>query len=258
MELDAARLGSLQLLITYDDAAGLAVDVPLDAFFGVREQVAPFETLPLRVQHVDGTWELACYLPMPFATGARVAIRDDGDEPVSIRVSVGAERVQPVGPWGYLHASFHAVEGPQPEGSQFEFVRAMGRGRYVGTFLFAAGTSDQRPGEISASLNILEGNDTATIDGEPRVLGTGTEDYFNGGFYFAGGAFSSPFAAANYVKGGVNNDPGIVSCCRWHILSDALDFQSSFALRFQYGNDNPQIVVRYAAVAYYYLDRAGP
>ena len=195
---------------------------------------------------------------MPYVAGTQIVLRNDAAESLSLRTSVGVDPALPAEPWGYLHASFHAVTGPQPDGAQFEVLSTTGRGRYVGTFLFAAGKTDHRPGELGASLNILEGNDTATIDGEPRILGTGTEDYFNGGFYFARGPFDAPFSAANYVKGGIDNDPGIVSCCRWHILSDAIDFQSSFELRFQYGNDNPAIVARYAAVAYYYLDRPEP
>jgi len=49
-----------------------------------------------------------------------------------------------------------------------------------------------------------------------------------------------------------------VSCSRWHLLGDALDFQQSFLLSFQYAADNPALVVRYATVAYYYLDRPSP
>ncbi len=253
-----AALPAVRLQVRYNAAPDAAIDVPFDAFFGCRERVAAFDTLPLSVQPRNGAWEFTCRLPLPFSAGAHVALANDGTTEVALRVSVGIHPDVPAEPWGYLHASHHAVAGAQPEGTQHEVVNVTGRGRYVGTFLFAAGNSDRRPGELGASLNILEGNETGVIDGETRLRGTGTEDYFNGGFYFAGGPFDAPFAAANYVKGGVDNDPGVVSCCRWHVLSDAIDFQQSFALRFQYGNDNPALVVRYATVAYYYLDRPVP
>jgi hypothetical protein len=113
-------------------------------------------------------------------------------------------------------------------------------------------------GLFGAPLNLLEGNELGFIDGLPRIFGTGTEDYFNGGFYFGSGAFDSPFAAANHVQGGLGSDPGVVSCCRWHVLTDAIDFQESFTLRFQYGNNAPAVVQRYATVAYYYLNRPNP
>ena len=253
-----AALPDLRLQVRYDANATPAIDVPFDAFFGCREQAATFDTLPMTVQSRDGEWLFTCRLPLPFAAGVQVALANDGTADVSTRVSVDVRPEAPAARWGYLHAAYHAVAGAQPAGAQHEVANVNGRGRYVGTFLFAAGKSDRRAGEISASLNILEGNETGVIDGETRLRGTGTEDYFNGGFYFAGGPFDSPFAAANYVKGGVDNDPGVVSCCRWHVLGDAIDFQQSFALRFQYGNDYPALVVRYATVAYYYLDRPAP
>jgi hypothetical protein len=251
-------LGALRLQIAYDGADVPAVNVPLDAFFGCREQIAPFRTLAMRVRRRGSEWEAACYLPIPFRQRARIRLRNDGSTAVTVRASIGLDRALPTEPWGYLQARLYAVEGPQPAGAQFEVLNVAGRGRYVGTFLFAAGRSDPRPRELRAALNILEGNETGIIDGEVRIRGTGTEDYFNGGFYFADGPFDHPFGAANFVEGGLIDDLGIVSCCRWHVLSDAIDFQRSFVLRFQYASDNPGLVVRYATVAYYYLDRPDP
>ncbi len=251
-------LGDLRLCIAFDGADAPAVNAPLDAFFGCREQVAPFRTLAMRVRHRGSEWETACYLPMPFRRQARIRLRNEGSTAVTVRASVGMDRALPTEPWGYLHARLYAVDGPQPTGSQFEALNVAGRGRYVGTFLFAAGRNDPRPRELRAALNILEGNETGIIDGDVRIRGTGTEDYFNGGFYFADGPFDHPFGAANFVQGGLTDDPGIVSCCRWHVLSDAIDFQRSFVLRFQYASDNSALVVRYATVAYYYLNRPDP
>jgi len=251
-------LRDLRLQIVFDQAATPAVDVPLDAFFGCREQLAPFRTLPMRVQYDGLELDAACYLPMPFRQRARITLRNDGQDPLTLRASVGIDRALPAEPWGYLHARSYAAEGPQPPGSQFEVLNVTGRGRYVGTFLFAAGNGDPCPGELRAALNILEGNETGIIDGEVRIRGTGTEDYYNGGFYFADGPFDHPFATVNFVQGGFGPEPGVVSCCRWHVLSDAIDFQTSFVLRFQYASDNPALVVRYATTAYYYLDRPEP
>jgi hypothetical protein len=250
-----SQLTGLHLRMYFDGAATPAVDVPLDAFCGGREQLASFKTLPLCVDRKGKRLTVSWYLPMPYAEHARLELQNNGSQTLALRASVAVDRTLPPKPWGYLHARFTAVEGPQPTGSQFEVLGVDGRGRYVGTFLFAAGRRDTRPQELPAALNILEGNELGIIDGEVRIRGTGTEDYYNGGFYFAAGPFSQPFAAANFVQGGFNQEVGIVSCCRWHVLSDAIDFQRSFELRFQYGADTPAVVVRYATVAYYYLDR---
>lgn len=256
-EGDAAALRSVRLRVLYDDADEPAIDVPLDAFFGLREGVAPFATLPMRVQVADGRIALACYLPAPFASRVRVALRNLGTQSVRLNATIGVDNALPPEPWGYLHARYAAVAGAQPADSQFAALRVRGRGRYVGTMLAAAGWSDTRPGQPQAPLSILEGNETGIIDGQTRIRGTGTEDYYNGAFYFATGPVTQAFAAANVVYDGPE-EPGFVSCCRWHVLTDAIDFQRSFVLRFQYGDDNPALVARYATVAFYYLDRAVP
>lgn len=255
--LEPAALRALHLQVYYDNAATPAIDVPLDAWLGCREGCAPLRTLPLVVEVGSADVTATLYLPMPFSERVRIVVRNKGTEARQLAGRIELDRQLPTTPWGYLHAHLNEVSGPQPMGSQFEVASLRGRGRYVGTFLYVAGNSDRRPGEVSASLNILEGNETGVIDGMLRIPGTGTEDYYNGGFYFANGPIDGPFSAANVVRGGFDNDPGIVSCCRWHVLTDAIDFQESFTLHFEYGSDNPAIVERYAAVAYYYLTDVG-
>jgi hypothetical protein len=248
-----AALPDLRLQIAFD-GTDPSIDVPLDVFFGCREQIAPFSTLAMQVACDAGVLDAACYLPMPFLEQVQIRLQNAGPRAATVQASVNVVSTVPREPWGHLHTTFNAVSGPQAAGAQFDVANLAGRGRYVGTFLFAAGTGDPRPGQLRAALNILEGNETGVIDGEVRLRGTGTEDYYNGGFYFAAGPQSHPFSAVNFVHGGFE-EPGVVSCCRWHVLSDAIDFQRSFVLSFQYAADNPALVVRYATVAYYYLER---
>ena len=40
---------------------------------------------------------------------------------------------------------------------------------------------------------------------------------------------------------------------RWYILSDAINFQSSLDLEFEYGANKPYIISDYASVAFFYL-----
>jgi hypothetical protein len=251
-------LHAQRLQVFYDRAATPAIDVPLDAFFGCEAALASFRTLALRVEVTEERFDAACFLPMPYASRVRIALLNGGAHPFAVRASVAVNRALPAEPWGYLHAHHHAVEGAQAAGSQHEVANLVGRGRYIGTCLAAVGLSDPRPGQPRAALNILEGNELGIIDGEVRLRGTGTEDYYNGGFYFATGPYSRPLSAANHVRGEFAVEPGDVSCSRWHLLGDALDFQPSFMLSFQYAADNPALVVRYATVAYYYLDRPSP
>lgn len=251
----AAAWRDVRLRITYDEAIDAAIDVPLSAFFGLHEAVAPFETLPLAVTIQNDELVATCRLPMPFRRNVHITLHHDGPSPVPLVVDVALADLLPPEPFGYLHARFHEVAGPQPRGSRHEVVTLVGRGRYVGTFAFGVGRPDERVTEISGALNLLEGNESGTIDGRRRIPGTGTEDYYNGGFYFGTGPFDHPLAACNHVAGGPADARGSFSAVRWHLLTDTIDFTDSFALNFEYGANHPRLVERYATVGYYYLDR---
>lgn len=250
--IDESALGVLsqiRLEISYDGASVPAIQAGMDGFFGLRNGYGPFQTLPMQVRREGTGIQLDCYLPMPFASGLQLSLVNQGEAPIRIEVKIALDRELPTEPWGYLHARLFEAVGPQLPGSLFEVVGLEGRGRYIGTFLYTSG-----------GLDILEGNETAVIDGAIRIHGTGMEDYCNGGYYFAAGPFDHPFATAN-VKAARHTPNGrlrIISCCRWHILTDAIDFQETFQLRFQYGRNNPLSVGSVATVAYYYIDRPEP
>src|SRR6185295_9772899 len=62
------------------------------------------------------------------------------------------------------------------EGKPFTFLETAGRGHVVGVTL-------QAQGMVSGTTPFFEGDDQATIDGELAAHGTGSEDFFNGGWY---------------------------------------------------------------------------
>ena len=65
---------------------------------------------------------------------------------------------------------------PAVEGQPHIFLHAEGKGHYVGTALQAQGL---QPG----MTYFFEGDDSTVVDGTLRMHGTGSEDYFNGGWY---------------------------------------------------------------------------
>jgi hypothetical protein len=107
------------------------------------------------------------------------------------------------------------------------------------------------PGNPHAGpLNFLEGDEWGLVDGRPALPGTGTEDYFNSSFYFADGLFATPFAQG---QASILRERGIAVCCRWHVLGDAIDFQSSLDLSLEIGPGQPSLLDRYRTVAFLYL-----
>ncbi|MBI3070916.1 MAG: DUF2961 domain-containing protein [Deltaproteobacteria bacterium] len=99
----------------------------------------------------------------------------------------------------------------------------------------------------------LTWDEFGVVDGELRVAGTGTEDYFNAGWYFSAGVFDSPFAGLNFKESDATAGSGRISAYRWHILTDEINFSNSFDLRMEYGANRPELADRYASVAYHYL-----
>jgi hypothetical protein len=118
--------------------------------------------------------------------------------------------------------------------------------------MYMRGKADASRSVPADELGFLEGDERLEIDGRVTALGTGTDNYFNGGFYFKDGLYDSPFSALSQLA--VDEDQGTseATMMRWTILSEELNFQDQLALSFEFGADRPATVRDYAAVSFYY------
>ncbi|MBN1825221.1 MAG: DUF2961 domain-containing protein [Candidatus Eisenbacteria bacterium] len=100
----------------------------------------------------------------------------------------------------------------------------VGQGCYIGTILSARGVRD---------ASCLEGDERIVVDGDSvnALRGTGTEDYFNSGWYFARGEKSFPFHGVTF-----RSEEGAprFSAFRLH-LADRIDFRDSLSFDFEVG-----------------------
>jgi hypothetical protein len=96
------------------------------------------------------------------------------------------------------------------------------------------------------SLGFLEGDEIFRVDGAFRGQGTGTEDYFNAGWYFDQGTFAAPYHGI-VVK---DEERARVSTYRWH-LPDPIPFHASIRIELEHGHANDE-VADYATTAYWY------
>ncbi|MCC6746929.1 MAG: DUF2961 domain-containing protein [Deltaproteobacteria bacterium] len=259
LELDGdgalASLGALDLQASWDTEPTPALEVSLGALFASDRALGELRTLPLRVTRTRSGWRLSLRLPMPFVRGARLALRNRGDAPVSLAVRAAGDRTAPAASAGRLRAQVREQIPPLVPGARHLVAEISGRGTYVGTLLSIDCRPDPANEIFPHPLNCLEGDERGTIDGEVRIRGDGTEDYFNGGWYFWNGRYAHALSAANFVQ----YDPkdarearGQASLLRWHILTDAIDFERSFRLDFEVGAGAPEVLVRYASVALFY------
>jgi hypothetical protein len=119
-------------------------------------------------------------------------------------------------------------------GADYNILEFKGTGHYVGVNL-----------TLPAVGRNLEGNERMYVDGvrSPVIQGTGTEDYFNGGWYFDKGAFTTQTHGAPALG-------APFGAYRFH-LSDAVPFSSSIRVAIQHGaTDN--LTDPYGSVAYFY------
>lgn len=168
-----ADLDEIRLVVQYDGASGIAIDVPLSYFFGVGAGRSPYKSYPLGVAD-DGSFY--CYWPMPFRESISIALISSA----GVKTITSAEVEYELGPVppqaGYLHAVYNEETTTLGQATH-QLLDVQGKkGHYVGNMLWVELPSGRR--------NILEGDDLITVDGEPLHLGTGMEDAYNGGYFY--------------------------------------------------------------------------
>jgi hypothetical protein len=95
---------------------------------------------------------------------------------------------------------------------------------------------------------MLEGDEMIWIDGEsePSIKGTGTEDYFQGGWYWENGPFSAPF------HGLTIGDKMHSKYCAYRLhIPDPIPFEEQIRVTIEHGNCN-MLQDDYSSLAYWY------
>ncbi len=232
---DPHYLRRITLKMYWDDESTPSVLAPLGDFFGNGFDRRHYVALPMGVS----SGGFFVYLPMPFRERARiVAENGTGRNIDAFYFNVDMELVDALpGDVATFHAWWNRdsrTTRPQPH----LVLDARGRGYFVGSSLNAESHAGR--------LWFLEGDEIFTIDGEFRGQGTGTEDYFNGGWYFDQGPFTAPY------HGLIVKDDSLarIAAYRWHI-PDPISFRESIRVELEHGHAN-QEVADYATMAYWY------
>ena len=186
-----------------------------------------------------------CYFPMPFDSSARIELVDESVGMPERQVE--AEVVIADAPRAPDEGRFHALwrrENPLTEGKPYTLLDAMGRGHVVGAAL-------QAQGAIPANTGFFEGDDKAILDGELVAHGTGSEDFFNGGWYNVIGRWmgrvSFPLSGCLDYKNALSRTGGYRM-----LVADAYPFEESVKLTIEHGGVGNQAPGDYASVVYFY------
>lgn len=226
--------------------------VPLGDFMGTGNRLTPYKSFYTEVR-ADST--LSCYWTMPFKESCEVTVRNLGQEPVGLDLSLYS------GDWKWTRRSMYfgagwteynhlytgALRDMKGTDSQFDinWVELSGRGVYVGDAVTLFNTVADWWGE---------GDEKIYVDGEsfPSHFGTGTEDYY-GYAWCMHNPFDHPFIAEPDGTG--STQCGHVSNVRYRAL-DAIPFERSLKFDMEVWHWC-STWINYAPVTYYYLCAGG-
>jgi hypothetical protein len=222
------------LRIYWDGEKSPSVEAPLGDFFG-----SGFGATYLYSRLIGFTDEGIgyCFFPMPFARSARIVLENGLSEPLTVRLAVQLASVpaDELKRMGYFHAKWFWWF--TRKGVPHQLVKSeKGRGHLVGVAMTM---------QSAAGLGFLEGDELFDVDGERAFNGTGTEDYFNSGWYFQTGPVIAP------LHGCVRKTDNSIVAYRLHI-NDAVVWHKSADLKIEHGGTSDTEGVEYASVAWWY------
>jgi hypothetical protein len=233
---DRYTLRQTVLRVYWDGAQKPGIEAPVGDFFGGGFGDQRFAALPCAMTD-DG---YACFWPMPFAHSARVELFNAGTTALTdVAWNITYRPVtRPLADVGYFHAQWHRQT--TVAGEHFHILQTTGRGHYVGEHTDMQG---------DRGIWFLEGDEKFYVDGEtfPSIYGTGTEDFYTGGWYFDEGTFNLAYHGCTLKS----DDMSRVAAYRFQI-QDCVPFQHDLKVDIEHGGMNDYPGADYACVAYWY------
>jgi hypothetical protein len=239
-EAIAGKGRDLVLKISFDDESP-AVLCPLGDFFGYAWGAPAMQSL---LVGTTGSTNY-CYFPMPFARSAKISVISERPTPVELK----AEVLHTVIPKGANEGKFYAIwrrENPTTDGTPYTFVDETGRGHLVGVVLQAQGLE-------SGKTLFFEGDDETTVDGEMVIHGTGSEDFFNGGWYDVPDRWEKRLSFPLSGCLGYAKPLGRTGGYRL-FLGDAYSYRHSLRQTIEHSGEKNNIPTDYCSVTYLYSE----
>ena len=244
MRLDSIVPEALQkmwLSIRFDGQAEPGVLAPIGDLFGVTSPEAGNHQGVL-LGNDDGRMWLR--YPMPFSSFAEIRIINPLHQMADFEYKI-TWRPGPVDNMYPFFARYR--RGESVEGQPYVVADLSGQGHFAGCLLNVSNAD---------SLTFLDGDDRFIVDGAPASAyhGTGTDNYFNSGWYFSTGPFSTPTHGMSLK---VSRAPASISAYR-HQITESVPFNTSFRFELEHGTRNNQPGITYSSVAYWYQRQREP
>lgn len=232
------------LSATWDNEAVEAIHAPLADYFGYAFGSPAMRSIVMGRQ---GTTNYS-YLPMPYDQSATMKLIYEKREgvqqnPISVTARVHYnDNAREATNEGKLYTVWRREK---PEISEFyTFLETAGKGHYVGTVHHAQGL---RPGMTL----FWEGDDTTHVDGRMRLHGTGSEDYYNGGWYALLDRWDRGISMP--IHGSLDYSLPMARTGAYRFfLSDKMPWEKEIYHGMEHGEVGNDFPVDYASVAFYY------
>lgn len=244
----AGTFKDLILKIQWDDDPEPAVYCPAADFFGYAFGKPSAHSIMLGSDQESNY----SFIPMPFDKQAKIDLiykkRMDADQAaLKIRsdIEFTAIKRNPVYE-GKFYTEWRRVIHP-PEGKPYIIQETQGKGHHIGTILQARGL---KPGMTL----FFEGDDSTVVDSKILLHGTGSEDYFNGGWYALPNRWDRSFSLP--IHGCLEYSIPMARTGGYRFyLTDKISFENHILHTIEHGPVGNSYPVDYTSVAFYYSDQ---
>lgn len=242
---DPYFLRRIVIRIYWDNELKPSVEVPFGDFFGNGIKYTPYVSQYLGM--TSGGY--VCYFPMPFEGHARIEIANESPYEINgLFYHVEFQKFEGAleSDVAYFHACWKRSIRTNYD-SNYVLLNTEGRGHIVGM--------NMNMQSYSGNLAYLEGDEMIRVDGEkkPSIHGTGTEDFFSGGWYFNHGEFAGPYTGLLYK----NDSLGQIAAYRLFI-ADPIPFKKKILISVEHGHRNQEIADYSSTVYWYQIDPHKP
>ncbi|KAJ5605933.1 hypothetical protein N7510_008714 [Penicillium lagena] len=259
-------ISDLYLKLTFDGQT--TADGPIGSFFGSALGKFAVRSLMLSIDTLSENGAFTSWWPMPFNNSVVVELVNHAGAPVQGSIDLKwAPWSAPPAPWGYFATQHHHAE--TKTGVLWNFLSETGRGvacgvtqAFRGAILPPNNTLDFLEGDLKVWTN--RDGKTGPFD-QATMLGTGTEDFYESGWYFTDaqdgtyGSTAVPFAMP--LTGMEAHEFRELNCigecleASRLMLADSMNFDDGISFNIEHGPVNNDVNANYETTAFYYLAR---
>lgn len=259
-------LNNIYVKCEFDDE-GECVYSPLTSFFGLSshgvDDKAPDYLTKSIFAGVDDDLQFYFNFPMPFLRYAKISFENKSNittPQIAVNIFKNSETHEK--DILYFKTSYVEFDYKETVLRDMELLKLSGRGSLVGVVM-----SMDTDATKEMNKQYLEGDEHIYIDNSktPQHNGTGTEDFFNGAYYWAYGTHSKPLSGCmfntrwgKYSQG--DESVSFKSSAYRYMLNDRINFHNKLVFNLEHGSwSTPNTSREFGnALFLYYIGKAYP